>query len=477
MMIFTKPLLLAGVALAALGAFTDAQTQRNKLYRRASAPRQATLDLGTGTYTRGPVVNDRATSTVGDLDNTDVFDGSGFGWLSVDTGGGACRWFEMASKGMGMNQGVGVPLGPGTGTNKLHPAPPGADLIKSVIFSYCSGALDVASGGVGGSVEIGAYEGYTIFGGAPTTTAMIVNLTGMPGNTAPGGFFGGARCYTLNVQFTPMVPWADGIFVGYSWHFMDTGTDGILAATFPFLACIVSCSGLSILNGSAGGPGVPGEPAGFANLGRDGQGMLDAFDAFCTGAFPNGPTANTYTFATSGAFAPPFAPTTRASIDPLFTEGIELATTDVDYNDAAPIQNLDTLTATPATLGTTWTATFSRAGGGSGRFQIRLWNTRLAGNGIAPDSGSVPWPVGTGGRKMASGTYFASIPAGQAVSGSPVAPTLAFAAGVGTATAGIPLDFTFCGLHFACQARSGTGVAGSGTPRLSSAVEGTIGTF
>jgi hypothetical protein len=293
----------------------------------------------------------------------------------------------------------------------------------------------------------------------------------MPGNTAAGGFFGGARCYGLNVLFSPMVAFADNIFVGYSWHYQDVGTDGLYGATFPFISCVVSCSGVSIFSGSAGGAGTA------TGLNEDGQGMLDAFDAFCTGAFPNGPTANTYTFATSGPFAPPFAPTTRASVNMEVREAAALATTDVDYNDAAPIQNLDTLTATPATLGTTWTASFSRAGGGSGRFQIRVWNTRLGGNGIAPDTGSVPWPTGTGGRKMASGTYFASVPAGQAIAGTPVSPTLPYAAGSGTAASGIPLDFVFCGLHFACQARSGTGVAGTGTPRLSSAVEGTLGTF
>jgi hypothetical protein len=463
MMVPTKSLVLAGAALALLGASASGQTQRNKLFRRASAPRQATLDLGTGTYTRGPVVNNRGGTTVTDLTNIDIFDGSGFGWVTTDTGGGACTWFQMASKGLGVNQGIGA-------GGHQHGPPPGSDLMSDILFFYCSGALDVASGGVGGNVELGFYEGYTIFGGAPTTTATVVNLTGMPGNTAAGGFFGGARCYGLNVLFSPMVAFADNIFVGYSWHYQDVGTDGLYGATFPFISCVVSCSGVSIFSGSAGGAGTA------TGLNEDGQGMLDAFDAFCTGAFPNGPTANTYTFATSGPFAPPFAPTTRASVNMEVREAAALATTDVDYNDAAPIQNLDTLTATPATLGTTWTASFSRAGGGSGRFQIRVWNTRLGGNGIAPDTGSVPWPTGTGGRKMASGTYFASVPAGQAIAGTPVSPTLPYAAGSGTAASGIPLDFVFCGLHFACQARSGTGVAGTGTPRLSSAVEGTLGT-
>ena len=300
-MVLTNSLVLAWAALVVLGASTSAQTQRNKLFRRASAPRQVSLDLATGTYTRGPVVHDRGSTTVTDLTNIDILDGSGLGWVATDTGGGSCTWFQMASKGMGVNQGVG-------GGAHQHPAPPGSDLMSAIQFFYCSGALDANSGGAGGNVELGFYEGYTIFGGAPTTTATVVNLTGLPGNTAPGGFLGGARCYGLQVNFDAPVVFKDDVFVGYSWHYQDVGTDGVYGATFPFLACVVSCSGTSLLNGSAGGAGTA------TGRNEDGQGMLDAFDAFCTGAFPNGPTANTYTFATSGPFAPPFAPTTRSSI-------------------------------------------------------------------------------------------------------------------------------------------------------------------
>jgi hypothetical protein len=160
MMVPTKSLVLAGAALALLGASASGQTQRNKLFRRASAPRQATLDLGTGTYTRGPVVNNRGGTTVTDLTNIDIFDGSGFGWVTTDTGGGACTWFQMASKGLGVNQGIG-------GGGHQHGPPPGSDLMSDILFFYCSGALDVASGGVGGNVELGFYEGYTIFVARP----------------------------------------------------------------------------------------------------------------------------------------------------------------------------------------------------------------------------------------------------------------------------------------------------------------------
>ena len=320
-MVSTKSLVLAGAALVMLGATTSGQTQRNKLFRRASAPRQVSLDLATGTYTRGPVVHDRGSTTVTDLTNIDIFDGAGNGWVATDTGGGACTWFQSASKGLGMNQGVGA-------GGHQHPAPPGSDLMSAIQFFYCSGALDTNSGGVGGNVELGFYEGYTIFGGAPTTTATVINLTGLPGSSAPGGFLGSARCYGLQVNFDPLVVFNDDIFVGYSWHYQDVGTDGLYGATFPFIACVVSCSGTSLLNGSAGGVGTA------TGMNEDGQGMLDAFDAFCTGAFPNGPTANTFTFATGGPFAAPFAPTTRTSIGMRVIEGPPPASVWTWKNDA-----------------------------------------------------------------------------------------------------------------------------------------------
>ena len=453
-MVRVQSLILTGIALASLSASLAAQVQKRGPFKRMQVSGYATLDLGTGTYTRGPSVNDRGGTTVADLQNLDFFNPSTF--VTVDTAG--CTWFNAASKGVGANQGVG-------GGAHQHGPPPGSDLMSSILFFYCSGALDVSSGGPGGAVTLGFYEGYTAFGGAPTTVATLVNLTGMPAATAPGGFFSGARCYGMNVQFSPMVAFADSHFIGYSWEFVNAGAGGVLGDTFPFMACVVSCSGISIVNGSAGGIGTA------TGFGEDGQGMLDIMDRFCSAPAPL--TSGTFTFSTSA----PFAPLTMTSIGMEIREAAALATTDVDYNDAAPIQNLDTLTATPATIGNTWTATFARAGGGSGRFQIRVWRDRLGGNGIAPDSGSVPWPTGTGGRKMCGGVYLSSLPPGQSVAGSPVTPTLAFSGGVGTAIEPIPLDFIFCGLHFACQARSGTGPAGGGTPRLSSAVEGTIGTF
>src|SRR6185295_9514665 len=159
---------------------------------------EAQLDLGTGVYTRGPSVRNRGGSTVADFQNLDAFDGSGFGWLSVDTGAGSCRWFSAAAKGNGVNQSTNA-----------------SDLMTDAVFFYCSNALDTNSGGAGGSVTLGFYEGYTVFGGAATTAAAVVALTGMPANTAQGSFFSaGAGCFGLRVIFPTLVAFADGVFMG-----------------------------------------------------------------------------------------------------------------------------------------------------------------------------------------------------------------------------------------------------------------------
>lgn len=154
----------------------------------------------------------------------------------------------------------------------------------------------------------------------------------------------------------------------------------------------------------------------------------------------------------------------------------QLPSTYLLYN-ATLTPNQDTLTSNAPVMGTIWTTIFTRSGGGSGRYQMRIWSDRLFGNGVAPQFGSVPWPIGTGGRRLCGGVYYASIPAGQSVSGSPVAPTLPYGPGSNAMSISIPCDTNFLGLHFTAQARSGTGVAGTGTPRLSSAIEGTIGTY
>ncbi len=423
-----KSLILASAALAILGASAGAQSQKTKLFKRAGGSvKQATLDLGTGTYTRGPLVNQRGSFTVADFQNLDALDGSGFGWLSVDTGGGSCRWFSNAAKGAAANQSTNA-----------------SDLITDVAFFYCSNALDPVSGGAGGTIRLGFYEGYTVFGGAPTTAAATMFIPEMPANTSQGSFFSaGAGCYRLRVLLPTLMAFADNAFMGYSWQFEDLGTDGTLGNTYPFISCVVSCSGLNIQNGSAGGVG--GNSLG---LGEDGQGMLDVIDQFCTT-----PAAQaTFTFGTVGT---PFAPMTRTSVNMEVHEAGDLVTTNVNYN-ATLTPNTDFLSATKATLGTIWTATFSRVPAtGAGNFRVTLYASRH------PLANGGPASPPTTGRVLAV-SPFATLSASH--NGS-----------TGTTSIAVPLDFAYCGLHFAAQARATTGLIGS--PRLSSAVEGTIGTF
>lgn len=427
MMVPKKSLILAGAALAVLGATAGAQSQKTKLFKRAGASvRQATLDLGTGTYTRGPAVHNRGGTTVADFQNLDAFDGSGFGWLSVDTGAGSCRWFSSASKGAAANQSTNA-----------------SDLMTDIVFFYCSNALDVNSGGAGGSVTLGFYEGYTVFGGAPTTAAAVVALTGMPANTSNGSFFSaGAGCFGLRVIFPTMVAFADNAFMGYSWKYDDVGTDGTLGNTYPFISCVVSCSGINIASkGTAGGQGFAGD----LGLGEDGQGMLDVFDQFCTAPA----VSATFTFGTT---APPFAPTTRVSVNMQVQEAGDFATTNSNYN-ATNTPNADTLSSSKAILGSTWTATLTRAvPSGAGSLLITVKTNRSLPN------GSNPTPPVTG-RVLVAGTTLSSI-------------TGAHNGTTGSVSAQIPLVFAFCGFHFAAQCRT----SGGGF-KLSSGVDGTIGTF
>jgi len=402
-----------------------AQTQRTKLFRRAPAPtREVHLDLATGAYVRGPIARSRAGTTVADFQNLDVFDGAGVGWVSADTGGGTCRWFSNAAKGAAANQ--------------SHNA---SDLMTDIVFFYCSAALDPASGGAGGSATIGFYEGYTVFGGAATTAAAVVALTEMPANPVASSFFGSVRCTSLHVSFPVLVAFADDVFMGYSWQFEDVGTDTIVAATFPYLACVVSCSGLNIgTQGTAGGVG--GNPLA---MGEDGQGMLDVIDQFCTTA---GQT--TFTFGTIG---PAWAPSTRTSINMQVQEASDLATTNVNYN-ASSTPNADTLSATKAILGSSWTATLTRAvvsAQGGLLVTVRRSRTPLS-NGTMP-----PLPVS--GRVLVAGTLLSTVPG-------------AHDGTTGSVSASVPPILAFVGLHFAAQCRT----SGGGL-ELSSAVEGTVGTF
>lgn len=423
-MVLEKRLIIVGLTLI-LGANAGAQTVHRKssaLYMRApSVPRQISLDLATGVYTRGPSTHDRGGTTVADFINDDLIGpGGGPGWIGTDTGGGACSWFCMAAKGTG-----------------LHQSSNASDLMSSILFYYCSSALDTRSGGLGGSITLGFYEGYTVFGGAPTTTAAVVALTGMPASSAAGPFSAG--CYGLIVNFNPLLPFSDGSFIGYSWNFTDAGVGGF-GATNPFLACVVSCQGLSIFtNPTFGGAGTA------TGLGEDGQGMVDIIDQLCA-VGPSAGSVNSFSFGTGVGFG------THTSIAMTITEAADLATTNVSYN-AVTTPNADTLTGTNAALGTRWTLTLTRAVPSvAGLMTVNVRRNKGGPNGLNPTP-----PVT--GRVLIAGPFLASLPgAHNGISGE-----------VGQ---DIPLDIAFCGVHFAAQAR----VSGGGI-KLSSGVEGTVGTF
>jgi hypothetical protein len=410
MMVPKKSLILAGAALAMLGASSSAQsTATGKAFTRMNKPlKSASLDLATGTITRGSVSNNRGGSTIADFQNLDFN-----GFVGVDTGGGACKWTTAGLKGSGSNQSTNA-----------------SDLMNNIVFAYCFAAKDVNSGGPGGSVSLGFYEGYTLFGGAPTTAVAVFSLTGLPGNTASSSFLGGAGCFLLTVNFANLIPFRDSGLgshqgIGYSWTFDDLGTDGVWAATYPFFACMTSCSG------------VVG--------GIDGQGQTDALDQYCP---PGAAVPNTFTFGTTN---PAWTPQTWTIQSMQIQEASTRVTTNVFYN-ATVTPNADTLTATAAVIGTTWTATITKAvASAPAGFTVRIRANRSLPNGT-PAS-----PPATG-RVLIAGPLLAQV--GGSHNGT-----------TGSVSSGIPLQLGFCGVHFAAQSTTlGGGI------RLSSGVEGTTGT-
>jgi hypothetical protein len=248
MMVPRKSLIFAGAALAVLGASASAQSQSGKIFARYNKPlRSVSLDLETGTLTHSPRVQNKKVATCANFLNADLG-----GFVGVDTGNKFCEWFDA---------------GEGNGC--------GTDMMRSVLFAYCSAALAVGSGGPGGSVRLGFYEGYTVGGGAPTTAVAIVTIEGLPANTASSSIvLGGFRCYFIRINFNPVRNFQKGR-LAYSWHFMDLDRTNVLAATFPFLSCVQSCSG----------------------VGPDAQGMVDLIDQYCPSG--SGPPKNTFSFGTT----------------------------------------------------------------------------------------------------------------------------------------------------------------------------------
>jgi outer membrane lipoprotein SlyB len=310
MMVPKKSLLLAGAALALCGAATNAQSQSGKVFARYNKPlKSLTLDLGTGTITRGPQVTNRKGNTVTDFDNNDLG-----GFVGVDTGDGFCLWIDPAVKGTGAGRTAGV-------VNN-------SDIMNSIIFAYCSAKLTPGSGGPGGTMALHFYEGYTLFGGAATTSVAHFTLTGLPGNSASSSFFGGFGCFFLRVIFNQLLCFADGP-IGYGWTFLDKGyptanpLSSVLAGTWPFLSCTVSCSA-DILQ-------------------YDLQGMTDALDEYC----PTTSLRATFTFGTtSGSFT-----SMSMAIEEVVDQTAQLTTC------TGTPANPDVLTATFPVVGNEWTIT------------------------------------------------------------------------------------------------------------------------
>jgi hypothetical protein len=210
------------LGLAALAPAFDAQGAR---LRPAPPPRETVrVDAATGTITRGPAVAERAATTVSDFPNLDLA-----GFVGIDSAnglvGGLFEWFNDGVKGTSGNA---------------------SDLVTTFVVPYATVKRDVALGGPGGTVKLGFYEGYTRYGapdGTPNGTAVAVfTLTGLPGNSASSTFAGGSfSSYLLHVTPPDLVSFADGP-IGYSWTFMDSGTDGFLAGTVPHLAHASSCT-------------------------------------------------------------------------------------------------------------------------------------------------------------------------------------------------------------------------------------------
>jgi hypothetical protein len=390
-------LLLATTTLA-LSTTSGAQSRSGKVFARYDKPLESvSLDLATGTVTRGAAVRDRTITTVVDFFNNDLA-----GFVGIDTGNGFCEWFDAGVKGF---NGVA------------------SDCMSNIVFAYCTSMLTPGSGGPGGSVKLGFYEGYLVGGGAPTTMVAVFTVSGLPGNSASSSFVGGFSCYFAEVQFGSLIGFSDGP-IGYSWGFLGVGATGVLAGTWPFLACVVSCSGA---------------------IGQvDGQGMTDALDQYC----PPGTLRSTFTFGTTSGSFTSFSMEIREAI----------ATPSITAYNATTTPNPDTLIAGTPVLGSSWSGLVTRPSGAS--MTAAVVNVRTAriplANGV---QGPAPLPLGAGGRILISGprlTYLFGAHDGM----------------VGSVGSVVPASFDLVCLHFAAQAT----VVGGGV-RLSSAVEGTTGTF
>jgi hypothetical protein len=438
-MVPKKSLMLAGAALALCGAATSAQSQSGKVFARYNKPlKSVTLDLDTGTITRGPQVTNRKGTTVIDFDNNDLG-----GFVGVDTGSSFCKWIDAGVKGTGAGRTAGV-------VNN-------SDLMDAIVFAYCSAKLTPGSSGPGGSLALGFYEGYTLFGGAPTTGVATFTLTGLPGNSASSSFFGGFSCYFIRVLFAQLVCFADGP-IGYSWKFLDAGAPGanplssVLAGTWPFLSCTASCSN--------------------SILGIDLQGMTDAIDEFC----PTTTLRATFTFGTtSGSFT-----SMSMAIEEIVDQTGTISSQQSTANPAP-----DILTSNAAVVGASWTATVTT---GLTRKGSPFWTLFFGSSSIGgptgvdvgqfppPDPGCAASNFGTskGGRRL-----LCAIDCNSPAPGPCGFKTIGTAKGSSSScSAVVPKKIGLVCNAWCGQAVINGGVIGNGggTQRLSNQISGVVGT-
>jgi hypothetical protein len=355
------------------------------------------MDLATGAITRGSAVRDRAGSTAADFTNLDLA-----GFIGVDTGGGACEWIDAAAKGFAGNA---------------------SDLMTQVVFPYCTVAADTASGGPGATVVLGFYEGYATGGPAPTTAVALFNLTGLPGHTADSCLVvsGNASCYYLTLDLDECVAFADGP-IGYSWLFADLDDCDVLAQTWPWLACVQSCSG----------------------MGPDGQGMVDQIDQYC----PPGTLHDTFSNGTTpiGSYFTSIAMEIREVAD---AEAVATSWNGQSINE-------DMLHASAIAIGASWQVdiTLAHAHGSSGPTSVKVRSTCVNGPNLTSPSGHPIEGLISGALVLALGDAHD----GSTTSYSPFA---------------VPCDLTLVGIPWAAQ---GT-VLGGGRADLTSARCGVVGSI
>jgi hypothetical protein len=418
MMVPKKSLLLAGAALTLFSASAGAQSA--KVQRNFNkAPRSAQIDLASGTITKGAAVSNRFGTTTQDFNNGEN------SALAIDTGSGFCEWFTVGVKGYNGNQ---------------------SDLMANIRFVYCSSALDVYSGGPGGTTKLGFYEGYALGQATPPTPAQTVvtfTLTGLPANTASACFIpwlaGTTGCWIVVLTFGTQICFADGP-IAYSWKFIDMDTCGPWAHTFPFFSCVTSCS-----TNPLGGPGT--YPAGAAPV--DGQGMTDFVDQYC----PPTTLLATFTFNSVPGTSPMFT-----SQNMRIRECTDLVATIVGFNSTTP-PNTDLFSSTPAVLGGTWTATTTRIGGVNGVYNIRINDAKSPlPNGTKCTTISLPSATG---RNLLAGASLATF------SGAIVGVS-------GVTSQSIPCDPTLIGFAWHGQSLVAQGLT---LRRCTSAVSGTVGSL